>query len=73
MKILRHTLIENLTKVIQFQAVEPRFEPRPFGFVVHSHNCDIIHSNGDEVQKAVIGAGGNIMRLDVKQIKSGII
>ena len=75
-------MIENLPKVIQFQKIESGFEPRPFGSRVHSVNHDTIQSDGDEVQKAVIrsvrqhdglGAGDTVMRLDFKQIESGIV
>lgn len=45
-------MIKKLPKVIQFQAVEPGFEPKPLGFEVRSVNCDTIQSYNDEVQKA---------------------
>ena len=73
-------MIKKLPKVIQFQAVEPGFELKPLGFEVRSGNCDTIQSYNDEVQKADlgkkawwIGGGDNMMRLDFKQTKSGII
>lgn len=73
-------MIKKLPKVIQFQAVEPGFEPKPLGFEVRSVNCDTIQSYNDEVQKADLGkkarwieGGDNMMRLDFKQNKSGVI